>query len=115
VIYGFLNISIYLGLYVTAMQHASAGLGSLSTGTNPVMISIMAAIWFKQPIKIVTVISLLLCSAGIIIAAYPLLENSYATPMGITILLISMISYSAGTIYFSKTGWSDLHILTING
>jgi probable blue pigment (indigoidine) exporter len=115
VIYGLLNISIYLGLYVTAMQHVSAGLGSLSVGTNPVMISIMAAIWFKQPIKMVTIISLLLCSAGIIIAAYPLLKNSYATPLGITILLISMISYSAGAVYFSKSKWGDLHILTING
>ncbi len=115
VIYGLLNITIYLGLYVTAMQNVSAGLGSLSVGTNPVMISIMAAIWFRQPIKMVTVISLLLCSAGIIIAAYPLIENSYATPMGITILLISMISYSAGAVYFSKSKWGDLHILTING
>ena len=115
VVYGLLNISIYLGLYVTAMQNVSAGLGSLSVGTNPVMISIMAAIWFRQPIKMVTVISLILCSAGIIIAAYPLIENSYATPMGITILLISMISYSAGAVYFSKSKWGDLHILTING
>lgn len=113
--YGLLNISIYLGLYVTAMQNVSAGLGSLSVGTNPVMISLMAAIWFRQPIKISTITSLLLCSAGIIIAAYPLLENSYATPMGITILLISMISYSAGAVYFSKSKWGDLHILTING
>ncbi|KAA9038120.1 EamA family transporter [Ginsengibacter hankyongi] len=115
VIYGLLNISIYLGLYVTAMQNVSAGLGSLSVGTSPVLISIMAAIWFRQPIKMVTIISLLLCTAGIIIAAYPLIKDSYATPMGITILLISMISYSAGAIYFSKNKWSDLHILTING
>jgi len=115
VIYGLLNISIYLGLYVTAMQNVSAGLGSLSVGSSPVFISIMAAIWFKKPVKMVTIISLLLCITGIIIAAYPLLKNSYATPMGMAILLISMISYSAGAIYFSKSQWSHLHILTING
>ena len=114
-IYGLLNISIYLGLYVIAMQNISAGLGSLSIGSNPVLISIMTAIWFKQPVKAVTIISLLLCTAGIIIAAYPLLENSYATPIGLLILSISMISYSAGAVYFSKKKWSNLHILTING
>lgn len=115
VIYGLLNISIYLGLYVTAMQYISAGLGSLSVATSPVLISLMAAAWFRQPVKMATIISLLLCTAGVIIAAYPLVENSYATPMGMCILLTSMISYSAAAIYFSKSKWSDLHILTING
>ena len=113
--YGVLNISIYLGLYVIAMLNISAGLGSLSVGTNPVLISIIAAIWLKQPVKGVTVISLILCTAGIVIAAYPLLENSYATPMGLLVLFISMLSYSVGAVYFSKNKWSNLHILTING
>jgi probable blue pigment (indigoidine) exporter len=115
IIYALLNITIYLGLYVFAMQNVSAGLGSLSVGKSPVLISIMAAIWFRLPIKRVIIFSLLLCTAGIIIAAYPLLENSYATPTGLVILSISMISYSAGAVYFSKSEWNDLHILTING
>lgn len=114
-IYGLLNISIYLGLYVIGMMYISAGLGTLSVGTSPVLISITAAIWLKQPVKLLTLISLLLCSAGIIVAAYPLLENSYATPGGLVIIIISMLSYSIGAVYFSKNQWKDLHILTING
>jgi drug/metabolite transporter (DMT)-like permease len=114
-IYGLLNISIYLGLYVVAMQHVSAGLGSLSVAIGPVLISIMAAIWLKHPVKRVTIISLLLCIAGIVVAAFPLLEHSYATPGGLCILFTSMISYSAGSVYFSKKNWNNLHILTING
>lgn len=113
--YGLLNISIYLGFYVIAMQHMAAGLGSLSIGTNPVFISIIAAIWLKKPIKPVTILSLILCAAGIIIAALPLLEQSYATPESLAILLVSMISYSAGAIYFSEQKWNDLKMLTING
>ena len=114
-IYGILNISIYLGLYVIGMLYVSAGLGTLSVGTNPVLISIIAAIWLKQPVKRATIISLLLCTAGIVVAAYPLLKNSYATPQGLLILFISMLSYSAGAVYFSKNKWNGLHILTING
>lgn len=114
-IYGLLNISIYLGLYVIGMMYISAGLGTLSVGTSPVLISIIAAIWLRQPVKPLTIISLLLCSAGIIVAAYPLLENSYATPGGLVIIIISMLSYSVGAVYFSKSQWKDLHILTING
>lgn len=114
-LYGLLNISIYLGLYVIAMQHMAAGLGSLSIGTNPVFISIIAAIWLKKPIKPVTILSLILCASGIVIAALPLLEQSYATPESLAILLVSMISYSAGAIYFSEQKWNDLKMLTING
>jgi probable blue pigment (indigoidine) exporter len=114
-IYGFLNISLYLGLYVVAMKNVSPGLGSMSIATNPVMISLTSALLFKQRIRAITWISLLLCTAGVLIAAYPLLQSSFATPTGLTILFCSMLSYSIGVLYFSKQQWSDLHILTING
>ncbi len=114
-IYGALNVTIYLGLYVLAMQEVSAGLGSLSVGTNPVMISIIGALWTRKPVKPVIIASLVLCLAGITIAAWPLLQDSYATPLGIVLLLVSMLSYSVGAIYFSENNWGDLHILTING
>jgi drug/metabolite transporter (DMT)-like permease len=114
-IYGLLNISIYLGLYVIAIQYASAGLGSLSVAINPVLISIMASVWLHHPIKRIAVISLLLCCTGIFVAALPLFETSYATPGGLCLLLTSTISYSAGAVYFSKQQWNNLHILTING
>jgi drug/metabolite transporter (DMT)-like permease len=114
-IYGLLNISIYLGLFVIGMQYVSAGIASLFIGTNPVFISIMVAIWLKQPIKRTTGLSLLICSAGILIAAWPLLQTSYVTLPGLLIILLSMISYSLGTVYFSKQSWNKMHILTING
>jgi len=114
-IYGLLNISLYLGIYVIAMQHLSAGLGSLAIATNPVLINLMAALIFGHRIRFITVISLILCMGGVLLAAWPLFRNSFATPMGITLLMCSMVIYSAGVIYFSKQNWSDLHILTING
>jgi probable blue pigment (indigoidine) exporter len=114
-IYGFLNITFYLGLYVIAMQQVSAGLGSLAVATNPVFIAMMSAFWFSHRIKFKNILSLLLCFLGVILAAYPLLQNSYATPFGIFILLVSMLGYSLGTIYYSRVNWNGLNILTING
>ncbi len=114
-VYGMLNISIYLGMFVIAIQHVSAGLGSLAVAINPILISIMASIWLHHPIKRVAVVSLLLCCTGIVIAALPLFEKSYATPGGLGLLLASTISYSAGAVYFSKQRWNNLYILTING
>ena len=114
-IYGLLNITFYLGLYVVAMQKVSAGLGSLAVATNPVFIVLISAVWLSHKIKFKNILSLILCFIGVFLAAYPLLQSSFATPSGILILVASMIAYSLGTIYYSKQNWSGLHILTING
>ena len=114
-IYGLLNIALYLGLYVLAMQEVSAGLGALAVATNPVLINLMATLLFGHTIRWITMVSLALCLGGVLLAAWPLFQHSHATPKGIAILLVSMVVYSAGTIYFSKQKWADLHVLTING
>ncbi|WP_281633458.1 DMT family transporter [Flavobacterium luteolum] len=114
-IYGLLNITFYLGLYVIAMQKVSAGLGSLAVATNPVFIVLISAVWLSHKINFKSVISLVFCFSGVFFAAYPLLQSSFATPGGILILIVSMIAYSLGTIYYSKQEWNGLHILTING
>lgn len=114
-VYGVLNISIYLGTYIVAMQEVSPGLGSLAIATNPVFISLMSTLLFRQRLRPITITSLLLCSAGVVLAAWPLIHQSMATPFGISLLMGSMLVYSIGILYFSRQQWSDLHILTING
>lgn len=114
-IYGLFNISLYLGIYVVGMTEVSAGLGALAAATSPVFISLMGTIWLRKPLRPVTILSLLLCLGGIGVAAWPLVEESYATPFGLGLVLLSMVTYSAGAIYFSVRSWSDLHIFTING
>ncbi|WP_350340068.1 DMT family transporter [Paraflavitalea speifideaquila] len=110
-----MNISIYLGTYIVAMQEVSPGLGSLAIATNPVFISLMSTLLFRQRLQPITIASLLLCSAGVVLAAWPLIHQSMATPFGISLLMGSMLVYSIGILYFSRQQWSDLHILTING
>jgi drug/metabolite transporter (DMT)-like permease len=115
IIFGLLNISVYLGLYVIAMQFISAGLGSLFLAVNPVMISFISTAIFGHRVTLISITSLLLCSAGVIIAALPLLEQSYASAGGLLIMTASMLAYSFATIYFTKKNWNNLHVLTING
>lgn len=114
-IYGLLNISFYLGLYVLAMQQVSAGLGSLAVATNPVFIALLSAVCFSHKIRFENMLSLTLCFFGVFLAAYPLLQNSMVTLNGILILVASMVAYSLGTIYYASVNWNGLAILTING
>jgi drug/metabolite transporter (DMT)-like permease len=115
IVYGFLNVSLYLGLYIIAMQQVSAGLGSLAIAINPVFISLISFSLFAHSITKRHVLSLAMCLLGVTIAAFPLIKNSFATPFGIGLLLTSMIVYSFATVYFSRIQWNGLQILTING
>jgi probable blue pigment (indigoidine) exporter len=114
-LYGLLTNSIYLGLFVLAMQRISPGLGTLGVATNPVFINILSAIFLRQRLRAATLLSLLLCAAGVVMAAWPLLRNSTATPAGLLILLAGMVAYSIGVFYFSRAEWNGLYLLTING
>lgn len=113
-IYGFLNVTIYLGCFVIAMKHVSAGIGSLAAATNPLIISILSAFWIGRSVKKTEIFGLFFGITGVGIATYPLLKNSFADVEGLIILSISMISYSVGTVYYSSQKW-ELPLLVING
>ena len=113
-IFSILNTSIYLGAFVLAIKHVSAGIGSLSTATNPLFIMMLSAIWLKRKMKWFEVAGVILGLSGVVLACYPLLENSYATVDGLLILLVGMISVSAATVYYAGITWK-LSNLVING
>ncbi|MEJ5993359.1 DMT family transporter [Pedobacter sp. Du54] len=114
-IYGALNISIYLGLYIVAMQEVTAGIGALSVAINPVLISFFSVFFLNKKLTIKVIVALLVCTLGVVCAAWPLFSHAKVTPWGLSILFVSMLSYTAAAIYFSAKKWSDLSLLTING
>ncbi len=114
-IYGLLNISLYLGLFIIAIGEVSAGLGSLAVAINPVIITGALTIWDKQKLAFIKILSLLIGIIGVTICSLPLIVASHASVRGLIILFLSMSVYSVGTIYFQKNKWEGLHLLTING
>ena len=113
--YGLLNITIYLGCYVIAMQTITAGIGALAIATNPVFISFFSVLFLKKKLTPALILSLMICTAGVICAAWPLFSEATVTTEGLLILLFSMLSYSVGAIYFSTREWNRLSLFTING
>lgn len=114
-IYGLLNITIYLGCYVVAMQHVTAGIGALAIAANPVFISFFSVIFLKQKLSPSVVVALILGTAGVFYASWPLLQNAMMTTSGLLLILFSMLSYSVGSIYFSSKDWGLTSLLVING
>ena len=114
-VYGLLNITIYLGLYVLAMKTVTAGIGALAVATNPVFISLMSVFILKKRLTMPVLLGILICILGIFCAAFPLLKDTEVSLQGLLIILLSMLSYSVGAIYYSSKTWSGLDLFTING
>ncbi|MCH5600134.1 DMT family transporter [Niabella ginsengisoli] len=114
-IYGLLNISVYLGMYVIAMKEVTASVGALTVAASPVFISFLSFFLLKKPISFPILLALLVCISGFVVVAWPLIGEAAVTVRGLTLLILSMFSYSVGTIYFSSKKWEGLHLLTING
>jgi len=114
-IYGFLNISVYLGLYVIAMQNITAGIGTLAVASNPVFISFLSVIFLKKKLYFSLVLSMLICVVGVACAAWPLFGSASVNIKGLVILFFSMLSYSVGAVYVSSKQWNGLSLLAING
>lgn len=113
-IFGFLNTTVYLGLYVYAMKYTAAGIGSLSTSTNPLLIVLLSS-WLmgRRPAK-AEILSILIGMAGIALATYPLLKNADTTIGGVVILMSSMVAVSFASVYYARIQWT-LPNLLING
>lgn len=114
-LYGFLNITIYLGLYVIAMQTVTAGIGTLAVASNPVFMSFLSVFFLKKKLTPNLVFAILVCTLGVLCAAWPLLGTAAVDTKGLLLLLAGMLSYSGGAIYFSAQEWNGLSLLVING
>ena len=113
-IFGFLNVTLYLSLFVLGVKEVAAGIGSLSVSLGPIMMAIISGFVLGKKISRFQVLGLFLGLGGVFVAVYPLLQNSYATPKGLILFFFSMLAYSFGSIYFSQKKW-NLSRYAING
>ena len=113
-IFGFLNTTLYLGLYVYAMKYIAAGIGSLATSTNPLLIVLLSS-WLigRRPEK-AELWSIVIGMAGIGLATYPLLHSGGTSLGGLAILMTSMVAISFASVYYARIQWA-LPNLLING
>ncbi len=114
IVFGALNTTLYLGLYILALREVSAGIGSLAPAVNPLLIGVLSSLWIGSKVKPLQWVSIALGMAGILLATYPLLQNSSATWRGLSVMLLSMLCYSVATIFYAKTKW-QVSSLVING
>lgn len=110
-IFGALNTTVYLGLYVYAMKYTAAGIGSLSTATNPLIIVLISSWWIGRKATATEWLSIGLGLTGVGIAVYPLMGDSHTSPLGLFLLATSMIAVSFASVYYAKVTWTLPNLL----
>jgi len=103
IILGALNITFYMCGFLIAVESVSAGLISLLSTANPLIIILLSALILKKRISLREWFGILIVVVGLVIAAIPSLKNSHSSFEGITALILGIFSFSLGNIYFSKT------------
>lgn len=113
-VFGFLNVTLYLSLFVLGIKEVAAGIGSLAIALNPLMMSVLSALLLGRKIKNLEIIGLVLGILGVVLAVYPLFASSYVNLKGLIYLGLSMLSYSYAAIYYTKVE-IQIDRMAING
>jgi drug/metabolite transporter (DMT)-like permease len=114
VVFGALNTTVYLGIFIIALKEVAAGITTLMLALNPLMISMITSLWLKRKIAPREWGSIVLGIAGVCVATFPLIQHGYASLFGIVLLVGSMLAYSIAAVYYSSVSW-NLSRMTING
>lgn len=112
-IFGLFNTTLYLGIFILALQYVTAGITSLAIALNPLLISIMSAFILNRKVSGDEWLSIVIGITGVSVAVYPLIAGDHVTITGLLLLGLCMLTYSFGSVYYSSVEWK-LSRLAIN-
>lgn len=114
VLFGLFNTTLYLGLFVIALNEVTPGITTLAVAMNPLFISVLSAVWTRRRVLLREWAGIVTGLVGVLVAAWPHLETDYASAKGLVIIGLSQIAYSVGAVYYAEVKWT-LSRTAING
>ena len=103
---GVLNVAVYMAGFLIAVENVSAGLISLFTASNPLILICLSSLILKRKLRPEELTGMCFACTGLILATIPGWHNMHATAVGLLALMAGIISLSFGSIYFSRAGLS---------
>jgi drug/metabolite transporter (DMT)-like permease len=113
-IFGLFNTALYLGIFILALKFVAAGITTMAIALNPLMIGILSAVLMKRKVLLREWVSILIGLIGVGIATWPLLQSGHSTVGGVLLIILCMLMYSIGSVYYASIKW-QLQRLVING
>jgi drug/metabolite transporter (DMT)-like permease len=91
-VFGLFNTTLYLGIFIMALQFVTAGITSLAIALNPLLISVMSAIILKRKVSGEEWLSIIIGIAGVSVAVYPLIAGDHVSLAGMLLLGLCMLT-----------------------
>lgn len=113
-VFGAFNTALYLGIFILALKYVAAGITTMAIALNPLMIGILSALVMKRKVLLREWISILIGMVGVGIATWPLLQSGHSTLGGVLLIILCMLMYSIGSVYYASIKW-QLQRIAING
>ncbi len=113
-LFGAFNTTLYLGVFIVALEEVTAGITSIALALNPLLMGTMTALWLKARVSRMQWVSIGIGILGVVIVSYPLLLNSHATLRGLFLMAFCMVAYSFSSVYYTTVQWK-LSRTAING
>jgi drug/metabolite transporter (DMT)-like permease len=99
---GILANAMYLGFTYEALRHLSAGVGSVVTSTNPLILALVAPALLGERLTPLKAAGLLLGFVGVIAIVLARAGTGTAEPRDIALVLTAVVSSVASTVVFKK-------------
>ena len=97
---GIANQAIFLGLSYVGISSTSSGLAALIISSNPVLTAVLAVAFLNERMTWRKATGLMLGVAGVVFVVQGRLTGSVDHPIGIALLLMSLVSLVGGTILY---------------
>lgn len=99
---GVLANALYLGLTYEALRHLAAGVGSIVTSTNPLILALFAPALLGEKLTLRKGIGLLLGFGGVLAIMWSRAGSGTAEPRDVALVFLAVVASVASTIVFKK-------------
>jgi len=97
-----LNIIIFNGVQTIGLQYLPSGLFSVIVYLQPVLVVLLAWMWFKEPLSVIKVVGMIIGFLGVVVVSLDGISGKISY-MGILLALITGIGWAVGVVYVKKT------------
>jgi drug/metabolite transporter (DMT)-like permease len=112
-VFGAFNTALYLGIFIIALKNVAAGITTMAIALNPLLIGILSSHIMKRKVFWREWVSIFIGMAGVGVPTLPLLKTKHATITGVLLIILCMVMYSIGSVYYASVKWK-LQRTTIN-
>ena len=106
--------ALYLGLSYIALQHLSAGMGSIIASTNPLLLALVAPALLGEPLTRRKLIGLLLGFSGVILAMWVRAGTQTARLSDVLLSSTGVLAFIASNVVYKRMRTRP-HVVVLNG